>query len=147
MSMIERLPTIQHSGKAFHILKPARSIKSVREKPSSTAKFEVANSTESRMLLPHIQTLAIRRCSSARNLGATGCVPQLLHRCHQAIDGRTPEERWTDAPRPATIRYLARDPAQPRCRVLRINDEGDPNLPVFGVARARRRSAHRTQRC
>lgn len=54
-------------------------------------------------------------------------------RCHQAIDGLTPDERWTGTMRAAPKRYLVRDAVRPRFHVIRRNHSSDPNLPVFDI--------------
>ena len=54
-------------------------------------------------------------------------------RCHQALDGRTPDKVWSGTARPQPTRFLARDHTQPVLRLRRLNHAGDAHLPVLDI--------------
>jgi hypothetical protein len=62
-------------------------------------------------------------------------------RCHQSLNGLTPEEVWTKTKRAAPLRYLARANVQPVFHVRRGNHANDPNLPIFDIQITRVRKA------
>ena len=56
-----------------------------------------------------------------------------LHRVHQGIHGRTPEEAWMDVKRLDPVRYFARAVLIPIFIVRRGHFGGDHHLPLFDI--------------
>jgi putative transposase len=54
-------------------------------------------------------------------------------RCHQSLNGRTPDEAWSGVVRVEPTRFAARYRNQPAFCVRRLHHAGDPHLPLFDI--------------